>query len=287
MKKIITLLCSLLCVFLCFGINAEGLVAISVTNHVSGYIGLKIEGQLVDIKLDPSAPDASFTDVEVDDDVTEWFTNIPKGLYAKVNEIINNDELKVEINGVVDSSETEGSTKIAITIPEGYIKYGLNVYPDALSNEPSNSAKYKLETFYPFEIQYYDSYVVEGEVGEELEPQDVVVEIVNCGSNGEDFDYENIVGLVLPTVNGLTPTVTDYDEVDLTITITYTGTPIKESHDLIHTTIPKEYMVNGTEDRIVPDRDDVLFNIVDNTPHVDPTPDTPSPKFVMPSTGVN
>ena len=291
MKRIITVLCTILCLCFCININAEGLVAIDVSNHVSGYIGMKIPAAIVDIKLDPSSPDATFNNVKLDDDVTDWFTNIPKGLSARVNEIINNDELKVEINGVVDSGESEGTTQIAVTIPEGYIKYGLNVYEADLDNTPSNKAKYKLENYLAFEIKYHDAYEIVGEVGKELEPQDVVVEIVNCGSDADDFDYENILGVELPMVNGLTPTVTDYDDVDLTITITYTGTPLKESHDLIHTTVLKEYMINGTDDRVVPDRDDVLFNIVDNTPHVDPIPDVPSPKpipvFVLPNTGVN
>ena len=103
MKKLITILCTCLCLCLCIGINAEGLIAINVTDNVEGYIGLKIKGQIVDIKLDPSSPDATFNNVNEGDDITEWFTNIPKGLYAEVNEIVNNDELKVEINGVVDS----------------------------------------------------------------------------------------------------------------------------------------------------------------------------------------
>ena len=272
-------------------VSADGLIEVDVNNDVSGYVGMKIPTQTIDLKLDPSYPDASFVNINVGDTITTWFTNIPEGLGVVVDDIKNNDEIIAEFNGVISSSVAEGTTQIEVTIPEGYVNIGVNLYEADLDNTPSDNASYIIKDDSEFEIRYYEDYEIVGEVGKELEPQDVVVEIVNCGSDADDFDYENILGVELPIVNGLTPTVTDYDDVDLTITITYTGTPLKESHDLIHTTVLKEYMINGTVDRVVPDRDDVLFNIVDNTPHVDPIPDVPSPKpipvFVLPNTGVN
>ena len=108
----------------------------------------------------------------------------------------------------------------------------------------------------------------------------MVVEIVSGGPDAEELDLAAI-GEQLPITNdlGLVPTITDYDDMNMLITITYTGIPSKASNDLIHTTIPASYLDPSIEDRDVPDRNDVRFNIINRQEN--------KREYAPPFTGVN
>ena len=298
MKKIVVIFCVLLSLCFSFSVNAVASISAVVNNDVEGYIGETIEDQMVTVSLLPSGQ-CTFENLNYGDDITSWFTNIPDNLYATVESVVD-DVITVRFTGDIDDGESEGISNIEVVIPYieddvstpdneevYYIKFGANVYEDSITDIDNSNAHYIISDKNVL-IEYDGPYTVSGYVGEVLVEQIVVCEFKE-NSQGEELDLDAI-GKTLPVVNGLTPTITDWDDVNMKITITYSGTPIVTSQDLIHTTFPKDYMMLNVVDRVVEDREDVKFNIIDRTPEPELTPEpepipTPIP-YIIPATGI-
>lgn len=258
MKKIILIIS--LCICLCFVnvVNASGDIKIYVENNVVGEIGNSIETTNVSLRLEPSS-EMKFVNVINGQDITDWFTNIPDNLSAKVLSVSNN-VLVAQFYGDIDSGLSEGDTPIEVCIPydstTAFVQQNSIDYIADLDRVDNSKASYILSDP-SFEIAYKGPYTISGKVGEDIGSQSIEIVI----NGGADEFLDGIEGISLPVINGLTPTVTKWDDSGMEITITYTGAPIKPSHELIHTTISKDYMDLGVLDRVVPDRIDVKFDI--------------------------
>lgn len=274
MKKIIVSLCVLMC--LCFVNTINGIASItaSLNGEVTGTIGSSIDNTIVTVTLTPESQ-CGFENLSEQDDVTDWFDYVPDGLLAKVYSIDNN-VLSIEFTGVIDDGETEGEYDMSIHIPEGYITFGGTSYSFELddSDYEYNGSKFVLYDA-SIELVYKDDYVVSGTVGEEINEQIIVV-VIN-GPEELIFDGE----ITLSDYNGLHRVITDYDDVEMEMTITYTGIPTNEDHSLIETTISKEYLDTYTIDRLVTMNDNVKYDIVKKQ---EPQPVVP---YVAPVTGID
>ena len=286
MKKIVTLICVCLtiCIFGYFSTKADPLISINITNDVVGKRGKTISE--IEVELTFNEPEEYFFNVDnifEYDEITSWFTNIPVGCnyYVEVKSVTPTT-LIASFSGSIDANAplTEG-TPITLCIPytEGdeKIMAGVNYYMADLSDVNNVNASYIVEDDV-FEIEYYGPYTVSGTVGKDIVSQDVVVHIKNRGPANIDFDPLSLLQS-LAIENGLTPTITSFDDTLDLITITYTGIPLAKSKEEIHTTFPSSYMVNASEDIVVPDRQDVHFDInEEGKPNVTP--------YIAPYTGV-
>lgn len=289
MKKIIAILVSVLCIFTTFRyrIYSVGDFNVIITNNVEGYIGAAITSQTVELTFDDINCKFIETNLPQNMDITSWFS-FPTGCNytVKVNDCAP-EKLTVTFDGDIEYSATVGETPITVTIPyvtgTPYVKYDVNDYLADIDDVINTNAKYIIKD--DFNIQYDGPYTVSGIVGESLTPQIVRVEI----TAGSDEFSPNIENVTLPVVNGLTPTVTEVDPDGVYIVITYTGTPINPSQDLIHTTILKENMLLEVKDRVVPDRVDVKFDIVPK--NIPTPPSNPEPSeditYTIPVTGID
>ena len=290
MKKIIAILVSVLCLFTTFRyrIYSVGDFNVIITNNVEGNIGAAITPQTVELTFDD--PNLTFISGNLTQhlDISSWFS-FPTGcIYVAKVDTCDDNKLTVTFDGSVDYSATVGETPITVTIPyieaTPYVNNDNKVYKAPIDDVINTNAKYIVKD--DFKIQYDGPYTVSGIVGESLTPQIVRVEI----TAGSDSFKPDIVGVTLPVVNGLTPTITDVDIDDgLFLEITYTGTPINPSQDLIHTTILKENMLLEVKDRVVPDRVDVKFDIV--AKNIPTPPSNPEPSeditYTIPVTGID
>lgn len=301
MKKLIINICICLCILFGFtrNVDAVGTLKIVISENVEGYIGETINSQTVELTFsDPSQYFFNTDEINIGDDITSWFTNVPSGCnYTATVESVSETIVSVNFIGSIDTGTLESETPIEVTIPyipddpitigineeKYYILQNTNPYLSSLSEVDNTNAKYIIQQ-HPFEIAYKGPYTVSGIVGQEISPQIVEVEIISGGPDGDEFDL-SIENIDLPVVNGLTPTVTYLNPNDLEITITYTGIPTSPSQDLIHTTISKENMFKNIEDRVVPDREDVKFNIVPITMQEDEEEEN-IVVFVPPHTGI-
>lgn len=276
-KKIISLFISFVLV-LCFCNIAYAVASVSGTSSdISGCASCTLDNQDVDISLSPGSPDYVFENLTVGQDITSWFSNVPTGISAQIKEI-NDDQIIVSFIGTLPGSGSIVS--ITGSIPQNDVTLGVS--------GPPVGEDVEIDPFDLTIIDYSDvtyafdqSYVITGEVGKPIDPQTITVTITNGGSDAFEFDL-GIENQTLPTVNGLTPTVTYLDDGDcLTISVEFTGTPISASNGQIDLVIPKEY----TNQYICPitlSGPDLKFGIVDNTPTIIPTP-----TYEIPYTGVN
>lgn len=292
MKKILKII--FICVCLCMvnfnNSKADAIISLILTNNVEGERGLDITEQNVEIIFNLADQYFFNTDnIEVGDDVTSWFENgFPSECdYTVSVSSVREDELVVTFEGSIGASATiSDGIPITINIPyvpaTPYIKQGVNDYEADLSLlDLSSDALYIIKER-SFKIAYNGPYTISGTVGQVLTPQVVVVKILDTGASGEVLDLDS-VEKTLPVVNGLTPTIIDFDDIENLITIEYTGTPLAPSQDKISTTFPSSYMDPPSEDRHVPDRDDVKFDITQvSTPN-----NENKPTFIPPTTGVN
>lgn len=301
MKKIIILMgILLLCVFYSGGIDASAAIYVTVDNDVRAditYEAVPNDTSDKTVVLLTLAGDKSavFDDDIIGDNVNHWFNrpldadldlmpvpfnDIPDGLDAFVLDIEDN-RATVEIKGTVAATANKGISQICLAIPGDVIIVDGDVYGNTddyvYTNLLLSLAQYKI---YEPVVEYKVPYTISGTVEEALSPQIVVVTI------NDDclLKANSAVSLNqrLPIVNGLTPVISDVS--DKEISITYTGIPIETSQDLIHTIIIKDYLLPDTKDKIVADRIDVKFDIIDKPPPalIDDTPDT----YVPPITGV-
>ena len=275
MKKIISILFTVLFFLVPFVVvHASDSVTLTVDGDVEGEIYELLDNQVITLEL--SKTNYSF-DINVGDDITSWFTNIPTGLTATV-EYNNLNTLDVLFEGYETS---EVNKVIEVNIPDGIVldNYLNTIGP--LSNDVSNEdSKYIIKDLTP--IAYYNEpSTVSGYVGEQLEVQYVYIKIENDAYNS------SIINEVLSTYNGLTATVVEY--VSNIAKVKYEGTPLVEDHSLIHSVIDKSYLTVSTNNLTVPDRIDVLFDINVRPIVVQSVPEPEPPiihTYSIPTTGI-
>lgn len=255
MKKIIICLLATLLIATPIALNekrvdASGSVDVSVTGSINGFVGAELESQTLTLTLNNNY--TFDTNIIAGEDISEWFNydnNLPFELQASVLTISGN-EMTVSFTGICD---TEVEDYIKVQVPNDAISPDDCL--DDIVNVVSEDNKYVIVD--NTQVYYKQDYKVSGTVGEELIPQDVVVII-----EGNDFiKLLNRTNTIVSEINGLTATITSTDISGKEITITYTGTPLAESHDQIHTTLVKNILQANIKDRIVPNRPDVLFDI--------------------------
>ncbi|MBO7698518.1 MAG: hypothetical protein J6S38_05745 [Erysipelotrichaceae bacterium] len=274
MKKLILLIFSLFLVLFPRPVSANVDVTVEVDNNVEGETNRDLNNQFVDLIL---SNDYYSYDVFIDDDISDWFTNIPEGLTASVSDVDDN-YLTVEFTG---QSAVEVDEVIQVVIPSGKVldDFG-NPIEGTLSNDPDTEDSRYLIVDLTIRAYYDRPSTVSGYVGEELDVQYVYIKLEN------DTYTTDIINAVLSTYNGLTATVIDTDD-DNIATVRYTGTPLEEDHSLIHSVLDKDHLNISTESLIVPDRADVLFDIRKRSVEPDVS-DQPAeqPTYTIPFTGV-
>lgn len=276
--------CILLGLCLC-PVYAVGSVEIKLTS-IDGCQNCVLEDQTSTISLDPSGQ-YEFTNISVGDNVDSWFsdlyTNIGTNLTATIEEV-NTETLKVKFEGTAPS--IAGTYDLIASIPDGHVNIlgGAPVSGD-ITVSASNEGKFIVHDYSQFVIKYINSESgIVGEVGTPITPQSVFIQIEDSTIDLDDSDdfAATISSYTFDTVNGLTPSVKSYDEID-TIEVEFTGTPLSASHEQIALTIPAQMMQNKYCAISVCDPS-VMFNIVDNTKPIIPTPQV---IYEPPHTGVN
>ena len=275
MKKLLTFIILLLLSFQPFALKANVGVTIQVDKDVEGTTYTQLVNQFVDLILDD---DLYSYDVSINDDISEWFTNIPEGLSATVSSVDDN-YLTVEFTGMTTVPVEE---IILVTVPSGKI---LDDYGDpvegTLSNDPeTEDSKYIIDEL-PIRAYYNEPSTVSGYAGEQLTVQYVYIKLEN------DTYTDAIISDVLSIYNGLTATVISFDENNVA-KVQYTGTPLQKDDSLIHSTLKKEHLTICEEDLSVPDREDVRFDIRERpvTPDEPGQDDEPSVIYTIPFTGI-
>ena len=268
MKKIIVVLMAMIMAFTVHVVEASPMVMVEVENDVVGFVGEPMSDEVVILTLSDDHYKFHFDEENVDEDVTDWFTNIPDGLEATAF-TSNSSSIAVHFSG---KPKEESDEQIEVTVPEGYIIDGFgNEVEGDLSNTPSDNAVYDIQKKVPSAI-YDRPSTVSGTVGEDLEAQKVYIKLINTKPNG------SMMKSVLDEKNGLTGKVVDYLSSDNILVVEYTGTPVAEDHDLISITLPAARLECGI-DLKVPDREDVLFDInpKETTPEENPQDEEQEP----------
>ena len=273
MKKLILLLLFLVSVCLSSRISANVDVRIEVDRNVEGKTNTQLSNQFVNLELDD--PDFSFN-VEEDEDITSWFTNIPEGFVALAEEV-DNEFIKVSFTGQTSEAKDE---VILVTVPSGKISYMGSVIEGQLSNDPDSEDSRYIITEQEIRAYYNQPSTISGYVGEQLEIQYVYIKLEN------DTFRETIIDSILSTYNGLTATVIDYDT-DNIAKVEYTGIPLQEDDSLIHSILKNEHLNISENDLTVPDREDVRFDIRKRSITPDqPDQDDHEPTYTIPYTGI-
>ena len=273
MKKLILLLLFLVSVCLPSRISANVDVRIEVDRNVEGKTNTQLSNQFVNLELDD--PDFSFN-VEEDEDITSWFTNIPEGFVALAEEV-DNEFIKVSFTGQTSEAKDE---VILVTVPSGKISYMGSVIEGQLSNDPDSEDSRYIITQQEIRAYYNQPSTISGYVGEQLEIQYVYIKLEN------DTFRETIIDSILSTYNGLTATVIDYDT-DNIAKVEYTGIPLQEDDSLIHSILKNEHLNISENDLTVPDREDVRFDIRKRSITPDqPDQDDHEPTYTIPYTGI-
>lgn len=273
MKKLIIFLLLLITMCLPMKISANVDVTIDVDRNVEGKTNTELSNQFVNLELDD--PDFSFN-VEENENITSWFTNIPEGFTATAEEV-DNEFIKVRFTGQTSQATDE---TILVVVPSGKISYMGSVIEGELSNDPDSEDSRYIITELEIKAYYGRPSTVSGYVGEQLEVQYVYIKLEN------DTFKETIIDSILSTYNGLTATVIDYDTNNVA-KVKYTGTPLEEDDSLIHSILKKEDLNLSEEDLTVPDREDVRFDIRKRSITPDePGQDDPEPAYTIPFTGI-
>ena len=273
MKKLTIFLLLLMSICLPLKISANVNVTIDVDRDVEGKTYTDLLNQYVNLELDD--PDFSFN-VEENENITSWFTNIPTGFTAAVEEA-DNEFIKVKFTGQTSEPKDE---VILVVVPSGKISYMGSPIEGELSNDADSEDSKYIITELDIKAYYNQPSTVSGYVGEELEIQYVYIKLEN------DTFKETIINKVLSTYNGLTATVIDYDT-DNVATVRYTGTPLEEDDSLIHSVLKNEDLNISETDLTVPDREDVRFDIQKRSITPDePAQDDPTPAYTIPYTGI-
>ena len=273
MKKLIVFLLLLITMCLPMKISTNVDVTIDVDRNVEGKTNTELSNQFVNLELDD--PDFSFN-VEENENITSWFTNIPEGFTATAEEV-DNEFIKVRFTGQASQATDE---TILVVVPSGKISYMGSVIEGELSNDPDSEDSRYIITELEIKAYYDRPSTVSGYVGEQLEVQYVYIKLDN------DTFKETIIDSILSTYNGLTATVIDYDTNNVA-KVKYTGTPLEEDDSLIHSILKKEDLNLSEEDLTVPDREDVRFDIRKRSITPDePDQDDPEPAYTIPFTGI-
>lgn len=273
MKRFIPFLLLFLFLLNPFTLNANVDVTIDVDRDVQGFTNQDLSNQFVYLELDD--PDFSFN-VSEDENITDWFTNIPEGFTATVEEV-DNEFLTVRFTGQTEDAVNE---VIEVSVPSGKISYLDTPIEGILSNDPGTEDSRYIIIDLEIKAYYNQPSTISGYVGEQLEVQYVYIKLEN------DTYTDAIINDVLSTYNGLTATVIAYDS-DNVARVRYSGTPLQKDDSLIHSILKSQHLNISEEDLTVPDREDVRFDIKEKSV----TPDTPAQDdgeitYTIPYTGV-
>ncbi|MBQ1483065.1 MAG: hypothetical protein IIZ28_05780 [Erysipelotrichaceae bacterium] len=266
MKKLLIICICLLFFFSCKTVKASPLVTVEADGTVDGFVGEDIGSKIVVLKL--TDPDYYF-EVEKNDDISNWFPDIPEGLTAKVAAYVS-DNIHVSFEGVPLQEKDEF---IFVAVPDGSVidsnsGDGIGV----LENTPSENAEFKIAVKEPQAV-YERQALITGTAGEAIEPQKVYVQLTDTTCEA------SMIGHVFPEHNGLTPVCIDVLSSNVLI-IEYTGIPENEDRSLIHTLLLNEDLKCDL-DLEVPDREDVRFDIGVKEAPAEPDPE-PEPEPVVP-----
>ena len=273
MKKTWFILSVLLLLFLSHEIKASPLVMVEAIGIVDGYVGESIGSKIVELRIN----DADYRfEAEEDEEITDWFGNIPTGLEAYVS-AVNDTQLFVSFEGV--PSEIS-DVYIQVTVPDGSI-IDLNSGDPIgdLENTPSDQAVYQIGIREPLAVYDRES-TVSGHVGEELGRQQVYIRLKDTTCEASMMHHG------FPVHNGLIPKVIEILPENI-IVVEYSGVPLEEDHSLIHTLLLNEDL-KCDQDLEVADREDVRFDINVRSKEVpdDEEVGVEVPVYVMPYTGV-
>ena len=129
MKRLIYLLCILVVLSIFIPVSAIASISVDLKGDVEGIVGQRIVNQFVTLTLEPSSE--CYFNVSEDDDITDWFTNIPDNLTAIVDRVYDNN-IDVRFSEDLDDSNIESKYLISVSIPSDCIYYGSNLYEDVI-----------------------------------------------------------------------------------------------------------------------------------------------------------
>ena len=175
-------------------IEASPLLMVEAEGLVDGYTGEPIGSKIVELKI---SDEDYYFEVQEDEEITDWFSNIPEGLEAYVSSV-NGTQLYVSFEG---TTAEEADEQIEVTVPDGFIidSNSSDSIGD-LENTPSEKAVYKIISRNPLALYDRES-IITGYVGEKLERQKVYIRL-------EDTTAESsMMGHEFPLHNGLLPVV--------------------------------------------------------------------------------
>ena len=272
MKRILILLFVFSLVCFCKDVSASPLLMVEAEGIVDGYVGENIGSRIVELRL--TDEDYRF-EVENDEEISDWFTNIPSGLEAYV---LRHEDQRMQVS-FEGTPKVENNELISVRVPDGYI-IDLNSDDSIgdLENVPDEKGKYEIAIRIPY-AEYDREAIVSGYVNEQLIPQRVYIRLHHTTSEASMmhhlFEIHN--GLIGEVVEILPENV---------IVVEYTGIPLEEDDSKIHTVLLDEDL-KCDQDLIVPDREDVRFAIRKKIVVIPDLPKIEIPEVhVIPITGV-
>ena len=272
MKRILILLSVLFLVCFCRDVSASPLLMVEAEGIVDGYVGENIGSKIAELRL----TDENYRfEVEEDEEITEWFTNIPDGLEVYV---LRKGDQRIQVS-FEGTPKEESDELMQVKVPDGYI-IDLNSDDSIgdLMNVADEKAKYEIKTRVP-SAEYEKEAIVSGYVGEQLIPQRVYIRLHHTTAEASMMHH------LFETHNGLIPEVIEILPENV-IVVEYTGIPLEEDDSLIHTVLLDEDL-KCDQDLIVTDREDVRFAIRKKTIVIPDVPKIEIPEeHVIPITGI-
>ena len=272
MKRILILLSVLFLVCFCRDVSASPLLMVEAEGIVDGYVGENIGSKIAELRL----TDENYRfEVEEDEEITEWFTNIPDGLEVYV---LRKGDQRIQVS-FEGTPKEESDELMQVKVPDGYI-IDLNSDDSIgdLMNVADEKAKYEIKTRVP-SAEYEKEAIVSGYVGEKLIPQRVYIRLHYTTAEASMMHH------LFETHNGLIPEVIEILPENV-IVVEYTGIPLEEDESLIHTVLLDEDL-KCDQDLIVTDREDVRFAIRKKTIVIPDVPKIEIPEeHVIPITGI-
>jgi hypothetical protein len=115
-------------------ISATDAVAyVTSSDDITGTIGVAIDGVDIVIKLF----NGTFAVIDQDDDLIEWFTNLPDGLTAVAKDNVAEGDQAITITVAGITSDVTEATAVEITIPDSVVTSAIEVINDTVTVEIS------------------------------------------------------------------------------------------------------------------------------------------------------
>ena len=271
MKKMLILSILFFCTLLFQKIDASVLLMVEAEGIVDGYTGENIGSKSVELSL---SEEGYRFEIENDEEITDWFTNIPEGLEAYA---VRHDDRRILVS--IEGTPLETSDEqIDVNVPDGCIidENSEDSIGD-LHNTPSGRAVYAIGVRVPY-AEYDRPSTVAGTVGEQLVSQKVYIRLHHTTCE------VSMTGHEFPAYNGLLPKVIEVLPENVII-VEYTGIPLEKDDSLIHTVLMDEDL-KCDQDLSVPDREDVHFAIGKREEEIPVIIPEKTPEFVIPYTGI-